>query len=741
MSIISSHREFILERLMLEYLMKGIIPTADQLQEDLEEYEKLHPSMAEPTSKQIDFSVERGGESSASKIQEIAKYVSDDVSIITREMKHLVEAGKSHYERWTYELLRLLNKAKRIETDIDALLLMQGETEGYFSSISDVFVDTNNLDMALTTAKIDTQETSATLNPNPTYSDDASGGTRLSMSHLVDSDVAFSVLSTTPTGYSPAPGSSLLDALTSPTVEGDGWLSTVAKTVTGPVTAEIKVRLHHTTIQKVSRIVFDCNCADAGGAGTIACMFSSDGYQWYMVDHPSPVQSLASGNISWHFPLTSMYWVKFIITKNNYDESSGGTYYYRFGSASMRFYSHQYETGYGGALVTKSLQPLDAEGNSVPFTLVGLDACEENMLKTSDGERITDIEYYLSVSENGTDWTSEARVEPSSRDNPVWPSTVNFSGAGKIDNSKDMSLYRKFKGSIVPDTSTSFQELTTTFEFEYVDLEGFVPYGFKNGNYAVINTAVPLYDLSDEDIKFSPQHISNSMEVWRNIFESSNTSNVVRGISAGWGKQDDKYYCVLYVSTSDGITFNFGSTSCIIDGVERTGSVLLPKGMHSFQTAVTNWYNFYGDEYEVPTTDAALQAIDPLYPYNHKVIIEGFSYIEDFVGERKYGSGADIVAQYYCKRTSAYDLENNVSSTDQLKWFAFLKAVGTVAKPAGAVLLARDMSYTDAANERCRMLWNSGSGTFKYLKMRAELTTTDVAYTPVLYSYRIKVGS
>lgn len=741
MSIVSSHREFILERLLLEYLMDGTIPTADQLQEDLEEYERLHPSMAEPTSKQIDFSIEHGGISSASKIQEIAKYVSDDVSIITREMKRLVEAGKSHYERWTYELLRLLNKAKRIENEIDSLLLMQGETEGYFSSISDVFVDTNNLDMDLTTAKIDTQETSATLNPNPTYSDDASGGTRISLSHLIDSDVSFSVLSTTPTGYSPAPGSTLLDALLSPTIEGDGWLGTVAKTVAGPVTAEIKVRLHHTTKQKISRILFDCNSADAGGAGTIACMFSADGYQWYMVDHPTPVQSLASGNISWHFPLTDMYWVKFIITKNNYDESSGGTYYYRFGSASIRFYSHQYGTDYGGALVTKALQPLDAEENSVPFTLAVLDACEENMLKTSDGERITDIEYYLSASDNGISWTAEARVEPASREGRIWPSTINFSGAGKLDNSKGMSDYRKFKGSIVPDTSTSFQELTTTFQYDTGMNEGFVPYNFKNGNYAVINTAIPLYDINDPTIFFSPQHISNSMEVWRNIFDSSDIYNVVRGIPAGWGKADDKYYCSLYVSTSDGIRFNFGSTTCIIDGVERTGEVVLPQGLHSFQTAVTNWYNFYTESYTVPTTDAALGAVDPLYPYNHKVIIEGFSYIDDFVGERKYGAGADIVAQYYCKRTSAYDLENNTSATEMLKWFAFLKAVGTATKPAGAVLLARDVSYSDHANERCRLLWNSGSGTFKYIKMRAELTTTDAAYTPVLYSYRIKVGS
>ena len=741
MSIISSHREFILERLLLEYLVKGVIPTADSLQDDLEAYEKLHPSMAEPTSKQADFTVERGGESSAGKIQEIAKYVSDDVSIITREMKHLVEDGKAHYERWTAELFRLLNKSRRIENEIDSLLLMQGETTGFFSHVTDVFVDNNNLDMELTSAKIDTQETSVTLNPNPSYSGDASGGTRIDLSHLIDSDVSFSILSTTPTGYSPAPGSNLINAFTSPNVDGDGWLGTVTKSQTGEVIAEMKVQLHHTDIQKVSRIIFDSNVAEAGGNGTVACLHSTDGYQWYMVDHPSPVQSLDTGNISWHFPMTDMYWVKFIITKNNYDDSSGGAYYYKFGASSVRLYGHQYKSGSGSSLVTKALQPLDAEENAVPFTLASLDVCEENMLKDADNERITDVEYYLSASTNGTDWTGEVRCEPTSRTDRVWPSTVNFSGAAKIDNNGDMTDYSKFQGSIISDPLSSFQQLTSVFEYDNTIPDGFLQYNFKNASYAVVNTAIPLYNLNDTDTKYSPQHISNSMEVWRNIFDISIPDNTVRDIPAGWGKTDEHYYCSLYVASTDGIVLDFGPTSCIIDGVNRTGEVTLMKGMHSFQTTLGNWQNFYGSAYSVPANETQLREQDLIYPYNHKVIIEGFKYINAFEGERKYGNGADIVAQHYCKRTSAHELENNIPSTDRLKWFAFLKSVGTSSKPAGAVLLARDMSYADHANERCRILWNSGKGSFTFVKLRAELTTTDEAYTPVLYSYRIKVGS
>lgn len=719
MSIVTSHREFILERILLGYLLKGEIPTADQLEEDLAAYEAIHPSMAEPTSKQVDFDIEHGGESSASKIQEIVQYISDDVSIITREMKHIVEKGKAHYERWTFELLRLLNKAKRIENEIDILLLMQGETAGYFSHVTDVLVDMNNLDMDLTTAKIDTQETSATLNPDPSFSGDASGGTRLNFSHLVESDISFSVLSTAPTGYSPSPNTKLVDAFLSPGQAGIGWVGTVAKSKQGETIAEVKIHLHHTVTQKVSRVVFDLNVAAAGGDGTVACMHSIDGYQWYMVDHPTPVQAIEAGNISWHFPMTDMSWLKFIITKNNYDESSGGTYYYKFGVSSIRLYGHNYTTDYGNELVTKALQPLNAEGQAVPFSIVGLDACEENTVL--DGEKLTDIEYFLSVSADGNEWTDEVQVEPSSRENPSWPSMVNFGGMSRQDNIKDTG-YSKI------DTSLPSRALVSNFG-------GFVPYALKPG-FAVVNTAIPLYE---DTTMLCYGHIADSMQVWRNVFNSSRCTALVNDVSIGWGKQDTEYSCSFYISSTKGVSFDFGEYECIIDGVPRSGEVSLYRGVHTISTS--HWYNFYEEGYSSPQTIDELMGLDPLYPYNHKIIIEGFVYPATFIGEQKYSTGADIVAQYFCKRTSVFNLESNLSSEERPKYFAFIKSIGLDDAPMAAILLSRDMSTPDYNNEYCRLLWSSGGGGFKYVKLRAEFSTEDVAYTPVLYSYRLKIGA
>lgn len=722
MSIISSHKEYVLERLLLEHLLDGEIPTADVLEGELEEYMEEHPSLAEPTSKQADFDIERVSEAKASKIQEIANYLSADVSIVNRELKHLLDKGKAHYERWTVELYRLLSKAKRIEHETDTLLMLHGDTAGYFSQVSDVFVDTTNLDMDLTTAKVDTKANSVSLDPDAPYTPDASGGSRIDLSSMLEDDVFFSVLSTTPTGYSPVPGSKLFHMFTS---SGSGWRGIVNKGSGGEVVCELKARLSRSEDISVSRIVYDSNVGDAGGNASVTCMHSVDGYQWYMVDHPSPTQSLNAGVASWHFSKTDMRWVKFLLRKANYDELNGGTYYYNFGADSIRLYGSMYSPSADGTLVSKAIQPLDYEDKVVPFTKASLDVCEENVDVDVLG---TDVEYYLSASADGESWTGETRVEPSGRANRIWPAVANFSGAGKIDNIENTSSL-----NTLDDGSLSKLAI-----IKDVDSSNYVPYGYKTGSYGFVNTAIPLQDADTGD-SLSAQHIFNSLEVWRNIFDPGAPSTLVRNISAGWGKEDDRYYCQFYIGVSKGVVFDFGPSACVIDGVERSGKVSVPLGVHSFSTAVTNWSNIYSDSYASPSNEDDLEALDPLYPFNHKLVIEGFDYVAGFSGERKYKAGADIIAQCFCKRASTYDLENNIENKE--KHFAFVKTLGRSESPTAGVLLYRNMSFDDFSNEKCRILWNSGKSSFKYIKLKAILSSSKEENTPVLYSYRIKIGS
>jgi hypothetical protein len=460
-----------------------------------------------------------------------------------------------------------------------------------------------------------------------------------------------------------------------------------------------------------------------------------------MVDEPNPTKSLDGGTAIWTFPTTSVKWIKFIIIKNNYDREEAGNFEYDFGARSIRVYGHAYGITVGDILQTLPQEALDSEGEPVIFTIASLDACEQLHVDNND-DKITNIDYYLAASEDKETWTQWTQVSPSSRENPQYPSAILFGGVKQLDNvdfsDDDASLFKPF------DTSLGITSLTRTFDWGTTwpvtgETLNYLGYNFKASDFAVVNTAVPLESLTGQAL--NPNYVANSVEVWRNIFDPDNLTNQVREYNAGWGFENNEYYCAFFIANSDGVILDFGDTTCIIDGVSQTGETRVYRGVHTFRTDRSNWADFSSD-YGGVINDEGLKKTDPLYPYNHKMILEGFPYLDvvsGFEGERVY-TGVDIVAQFYAVRTSSFDLENNISLEDSLRHFAFVKGVGTDAVPNSAILLRRDLSSSDYANELCRITWRLGEGSFRYLRLKAELTTTDSGRSPMLSSYRVKVG-
>jgi len=743
MTIAESHASFILERIFIDNLKNGIILTADELEDKFNKYKKSHIDLSKPISKFENFDFERGAESSASQIQNIASAISDDVSIISRELKNIVGKSQGYYERWTIEVQRLLNKAKRLEHDIDSLLLLQSDTAGYFAHVGDNFADMNKIDTANTDAKIDIREGTITINPYNSYPSDSSGGSRIDLSNLSEYDVSFTILSTTPIGYTTTGQAIPLNALKSPGVDGYNWIGTVAKNENGYVSAELKVRLSTIEDKEVSRILFEGATQNTGGSPTITCQWSLDGYQWYMVDDPSPTKSLEANIANWSFPITKMRWIKFLFIKNNYDYNEGGTYWYEFGARSIRLFGHQYNIDTSDVFQTTAQQPIDAEGEPVFFTKVSFEACDTHV-NDDNGDQITNIEYYIAASEDGiTDWTEWVRVSPLQQENANYPSTILFGGSKKLDNMnmtiENTAFFKKFNSSL------GINNLTEDFDWIVNTENCYLGYNFKSPDFVLSNTVIPLkIDPTDTDPNsdlFNANYISNTVEVWRNVFDSTTPDRKVRDQNAGWGFQNNEYYCSFYIVNSSGVVFNFGDTECIIDGIKRTGEVRIYRGVHTFRTNQENWYDFYVDEssYQLETEEQ-LKSVDSLYPYNHKMILEGFPYLTDkFAGEKVY-NGVDILSQYYGIKVSAFDLENNIPSEDSLKYFAFVKGAGRDEFPSCAILLRRDVNYNDYTDELCRVIWKAREGKYQYLRMKAEFTSNDSTKTSTLYSYRIKAG-
>jgi hypothetical protein len=177
-----------------------------------------------------------------------------------------------------------------------------------------------------------------------------------------------------------------------------------------------------------------------------------------------------------------------------------------------------------------------------------------------------------------------------------------------------------------------------------------------------------------------------------------------------------------------------------VDDQEQSGKqVFIPTGLHQIRIHKKNWYHVEPDI----TTLAELIGADPLYPYNHKLLIEGYAYASDFDSpEDEVYTGVDFFAQYKMQKIRIFEFLNQISS-DDLKKFAVdydLAESYDNATPNMLFVVKVDETLSDAINEQFLIKFKMVDQKYKYLRLRVDFNTSDINLTPVLMSYKIKLG-
>jgi len=721
MSLETSHKELVVERLYQKYLLDGVIPTSDIVEEDLAIYEQEYPDYKVPTSKSVDFNIEHGSVSSASHIKKIIDTVDDDISIINREFLSVTQKGQAFYDRWIMELNRLNDKATKLEQKINSMLLLTEDTTGFFSFVSDAFVDMNLIDTALTTAVIDKKNNMVVMNSNPTVSiGSEGGGSAISLSKLTEESLTFNIISL-------AYGVTLLSDNTAPITNlispnNTQWTTHIQSPKQGQMVTELKVRLSTGKNKEISSVAIGYAGPNATDKATITLQYSSNGYTWSLVPLSTATKTLTSNN-SWEFPLTEMSWIKFIISKPSADRLDKASYYFDYSFKSLALQGKTFNKDRESILITKPLSTVKKDGQPVYFNKVALETCEEPQEETG-------IRYYVSGSRDGSTWTEWTAIAPIGSKDIGLPKEVALSGA--IKRKTEDTETEKF------DANTDKNKSTIVF-----DPASFSGTRFKDSKYAVVNTSIKVLEEEDQDI------LSNSIGLWRNVRAERTPSsypdtNTVRGIPRGWGKSGGKYTCYFEIMKTDDVVIDFGNRGCEIDGQKVLGVVSVSKGIHKFSTAETNWFDISRSSDGIVLNPISITSVedlkkaDPLYPSNHKLLIEGYPYNSNFSGEQKY-KGTDISAEFYGTRSSHFDLENTSTSYSDFS----VKSVGTKENKALGVIIKKDTSIADTENELFSVVWKSGhtsSAMYKQVKLKASLTTTNIKKTPKLSSYRIKLG-
>jgi hypothetical protein len=311
----------------------------------------------------------------------------------------------------------------------------------------------------------------------------------------------------------------------------------------------------------------------------------------------------------------------------------------------------------------------------------------------------TSIDYQISI-DSGQSFFD---IAPVNREQPLAATVVDLGGVTESNNT-DVSI--DMSNQIVP-------ALT-----------------FTNAEDRAIRTKS---DGSTPIVSGSDKIIESSLQTFRNVGNNAN-ADAVREIETGWRFEDPYYISTIVVQNPEGVIVDLGDFEALLDGSTVKGSTLVSQGVHKFITHKNHWQAIDLVTFQSATTVANLQALDRLYPFNHKLIIEGLNYGTNFTGDRVY-QGMDIYAEYLMNRVSPFDLRNNVIATDYSKFALDIDSAGDK-----FFLLKINNEIGDSSNERFTANYNIGDNEFAEIILKAILRTTDPGLTPMFSQYRLRLG-
>lgn len=223
-----------------------------------------------------------------------------------------------------------------------------------------------------------------------------------------------------------------------------------------------------------------------------------------------------------------------------------------------------------------------------------------------------------------------------------------------------------------------------------------------NSSHALINVSVPSTVLPE------------SIQFFRNTLQDG---VVIDGVPAGWRLENSYYNCVFEVT--DEFEINLGINFAFIDGKKVNGIQTIQPGIHTFRTHETNW------------AEATSENQDPLFPYNHKLIIEGLRDSDTYVG-------TDFVAADELQLVSAFDLLNNVDIDDRNRFFALYKGFPMVKIPRPPADLNTVEGWRREQHS-IRYKFPSDEPTTSIVLI-ARLSSVSPRYTPVFKGYTAGAG-
>jgi len=379
--------------------------------------------------------------------------------------------------------------------------------------------------------------------------------------------------------------------------------------------------------------------------------------------------------------------VALALRKNRCDEQVGGQYIYAFSLDQLRV------TGVGTEEATESMLELgpydfhDAEDNELTFTKVDLEPC----MTLPEG---TSVQW--SVSKDGMGFTP-------------WSGTPVV-----IGETPDTGTYQFIDETVDGYVLIGEQELIDEASLT-------ISAGFETE--AILNK----YIEADSRTLVS----ETSIVVKRGLLTAENKDLPFFNGTHGWWPTEQGYHTTVYVKEGEGREIDFGEKPIRINGQLISGRVVLPQGYSTVMVFPASW-----DDIESgAANESALRSLDSLYPYNHKYLIQGYSYPTGYTGARIYNPFEEMFA-VKLKYVSP-ELFSVLDKSDE----DFYQCYTIDDREDGSFFLVKvNRSHSDWSSEKVSATWNMKEESGNSLYLKAVLRTSIVGNTPIIESIKMRVA-
>ena len=727
MSLYDIYASILTEQIVRNFLLTGTAPTEGQIADALDAI-TVTQDLTQPLFLSNNDKVSWKEVSSAAKWNNSNAAIRQDLDVLYKELFEVSDQGLQNFDRWKTEAAILEKKLDVLQDRLTNLLLISGDTAGYFNFMQDNFTDTSKVDLQNTTAYVNTKQDIVTIGTSNV------GATRVDTSALLDTDVTYTVVSKNNLVSTEEVNQSRAIYAVSP--KNNFWQVRIKMKPATITTIQVDINLKKKTT--ISRIDLHLHQANANSSTQVTPLLSTDNYNFTQLATTNYSQYLVDKG-TFLFPPIETQYIRLLMTKRGQDtiEQGTGNYVYEFGADEISFYNEGFAPNSEVVLISQPLSITQSDGTPMPFSKAVLSVCEYIPDKTS-------IDYYLAagVETTAVSGLNFVSIDPLSRTKTTRPTLIDFGDINVVTTSGISISYHT--------GTTSGIFLSPSQSFDYVSE--------SSGNYAVVTsgqTSSVRYAFQNQEDKILSHVISSglniadkSLELWRNVSKQGyDDTNTVRQVRAGWGYSAPYYSTTIYVGNQQGVNVDFGTNPAMMDGGSVKGRTTISAGRHVIQIHEKNWQAI--DITQVANL-ATLKVADPLYPYNHRYIIEGYPYNTTWTEEKVY-MGFDIVAQYFMKEVSTFDMLHNVGK-DGYQYFArdYQADVSGMEKTT-VFLVKSNPAMADFINEDFLLKFKSVnsrinesnviSSQVNYVVLKAVLNTTDKTVTPYIDAYQIKISN